>query len=279
MPNLKPEDVFFLKQLEAILIMLLKENHAYSFDELKKMMIAKARVESKSLSLSKQLEFIALINELLEAYHFASEKHKDQKRASGEPYIMHPLHVALSEIFQQEHYGKKYSESPIIAALLHDTVEDTDTQYSDITNQFGKRMEGLVENLTKKPIWDKWKKDNLLSNEERAALQFQSANRDNASLEIKFQDRLHNLETLRHMEPKSRFDKILETITSGLIEHAEDQKMYMFLIQLYICIKMYMTNEAITQFSKDVSYASEKRTWAIEKIRKILHDHREEIVK
>ena len=80
---------------------------------------------------------------ILRAYNYALKKHGDQKRKSGEPYIIHPTNVAytIAEI--------GLDEKTISAALLHDVVEDTDATYSDIVNEFGKEIADMVDGVTK----------------------------------------------------------------------------------------------------------------------------------
>ena len=77
------------------------------------------------------------------AYRYAEEKHKKQLRKSGEPYIIHPLHVAyiVAEL--------GLDTQTICAALLHDVVEDTDTKYEDIEKEFNSEIAEIVEGVTK----------------------------------------------------------------------------------------------------------------------------------
>ena len=80
---------------------------------------------------------------LIKAFEFAKEAHKEQKRESGAPYIIHPIEVA---ILVSEY---KLDVNSVIAALLHDTVEDTNTTIDDIKNNFGQEIAYLVDGLTK----------------------------------------------------------------------------------------------------------------------------------
>ena len=77
------------------------------------------------------------------AYNYAVQKHGDQKRKSGEPYIIHPTNVAytIAEL--------GLDEQTICAALLHDVVEDTDATYDDIKNEFGPEVAEMVDGVTK----------------------------------------------------------------------------------------------------------------------------------
>ena len=80
---------------------------------------------------------------IMKAYQFALEKHGDQKRKSGEPYIIHPVQVAytLAEL--------GLDDSTICAALLHDVVEDTSATYQDLVTGFGQEIASMVDGVTK----------------------------------------------------------------------------------------------------------------------------------
>lgn len=125
---------------------------------------------------------------LARAYVLASKVHHDQKRESGEPYFYHPTSVAqiLTEY--------KMDADTIIAALLHDTVEDTPTAYEDIEMLFGKDIANLVEGVTK------LSKIQLVNEDAKQAQNFQelvlATSKDIRILMIKMADRLHNMRTL-----------------------------------------------------------------------------------
>ena len=80
---------------------------------------------------------------ILKAYHFSKDNHKNQKRLSGEDYIIHPLHVAniLSQI--------NLDDETICAALLHDVVEDTDITKDDVIREFGEEIANMVDRCYK----------------------------------------------------------------------------------------------------------------------------------
>lgn len=266
----KKYDLLFLKTLENALLSLKETYGSKNIDDLQKEILEKARHDAANLDLQKQVEFISLVKQVLDAYKFAAEKHANQTRESGEPYIMHPLYVALNEIYHQEHEKGAYNESPIIAALLHDTVEDTDTCFTDINKQFGDRMEHLVTNLTNKPEWEEWKEKGMLSPSEKSAMQFINASKDDASLAVKFGDRMHNLETIRYKEPKKQVQKILDTLRVGFVNHAEKTENFHFIIQLYIAIKRYLTDQNLEQYAEDPLEAKKVRDEALEEIKSIL---------
>ena len=130
------------------------------------------------------------------AFDFANEAHKNVRRRSGDPYIIHPIEVAkivVSDI------GLGYKS--IAAALLHDVVEDTDYTVDDIRKLFGDKIASLVDGLTKiKNVLD-----NEAENFKRILL---TLNDDVRVVLIKLADRLHNCRTIEFM-PEYKRDKIL----------------------------------------------------------------------
>ena len=133
------------------------------------------------------------ISLIKEAYEFAKEKHKDQKRESGEPYIIHPLNVALilSDI--------SVDYETYIAALLHDVLEDTDTSEEEIKERFGESVLFLVKGVTKlKHIKNVSSEEAKLENLRKMLLAMAS---DIRVVVIKLADRLHNMRTLGVFPP------------------------------------------------------------------------------
>ena len=139
-----------------------------------------------------------------EAYKFAKKAHSGQCRYSGEPYIMHP--VAVAKILFD--LGMDYES--LIAALLHDTVEDTETGLDKIGELFGKDVANLVDGVTKLG------KVPLETKEERQAenirKMFIAMSEDIRVVIIKLADRLHNMRTLEYMRDQKRRDKAQETL-------------------------------------------------------------------
>lgn len=122
------------------------------------------------------------------AYNFASEKHSGQVRQSGEPYFIHPLHVAhiIADL--------GLDIQSICAALLHDVVEDTDTTYEDIVSEFGETIAMLVDGVTKLgKIPTNSQEEQQIENLRK--MFFAMAN-DIRVIVIKLADRLHNVQTL-----------------------------------------------------------------------------------
>lgn len=139
------------------------------------------------------------------AFEFANEAHKGVRRRSGEPYILHPIAVAKIVV---NDIGLGYKS--IVAALLHDVVEDTHYTVEDIKNLFGEKVATLVDGLTKIKT--------VLDNEDKAEQKSMQAenfkrilltlNDDVRVVLIKLADRLHNCRTIEFM-PEHKRDKIL----------------------------------------------------------------------
>lgn len=138
------------------------------------------------------------------AYCFAAEKHSDQKRRSGELYINHPVEVAiiLAEL--------KMDCDVVCAALLHDTVEDTQTSLADVTDLFGATVAELVDGVTKLTNIE------VDSMDEKQALNlrkmFLAMSRDIRVVIVKLADRLHNMRTLAALCEDRRLFKARETM-------------------------------------------------------------------
>ena len=130
------------------------------------------------------------------AYVYAMKAHGQQKRASGDPYFSHPLEVAsiLTSL--------KLDDDTIATALLHDTIEDTQTTKDEIERLFGPNIASLVDGLTK------IEKLNLVSKKTQQAENFRklliAISSDVRVLLVKLADRLHNMRTLEHMRPEKR---------------------------------------------------------------------------
>ena len=138
------------------------------------------------------------------AYCFAAEKHSAQKRRSGEPYINHPVEVAiiLAEL--------KMDCDVICAALLHDTVEDTEVSLADVRGIFGDTVAELVDGVTKLTNIE------VDSMDEKQALNlrkmFLAMSRDIRVIIVKLADRLHNMRTLAALREDRRLFKARETM-------------------------------------------------------------------
>src|SRR6266704_2218473 len=143
-------------------------------------------------------------NLLNRAYVYATKAHGTQTRASGDPYFSHPLEVAaiLTDL--------KLDDATIVAALLHDTIEDTEATRAEIDHVFGHEIGALVEGLTK------LKRLELVSREAKQAENLRklllAIADDVRVLLIKLADRLHNMRTLEFVPPDARRRTAEETL-------------------------------------------------------------------
>lgn len=161
----------------------------------------KALVEQKSFNKEEALkEFMDYVHsylgddecdQIMKAFTLADKAHEGQFRASGEPYIMHPLAVAeILAHLQIDHIT-------LIAALLHDVVEDTEYTKEDIENLFGSEVAFLVDGVTKLNQFQyETKEDRQMENYRKMIL---AMAKDVRVVVIKLGDRLHNMRTLKHM--------------------------------------------------------------------------------
>src|SRR5271168_2612355 len=138
------------------------------------------------------------------AWAFCLQQHEGQKRASGEPYIIHPLEVGqvLAEL--------KMDSTAIAAGLLHDAVEDTDVTSAEIAKQFGDQVAHIVEGVTKlEKIKFANREDHQAENIRKMLLAMVT---DVRVVIIKLADRLHNMRTLEHLKPEKQQKIARETL-------------------------------------------------------------------
>ena len=145
----------------------------------------------KTVAVNRPLDDLEIINR---AYNYSLKHHTGQTRASGEPFLVHPLEVAqvLAEM--------KLDSSSIAAGLLHDAIEDTEATREDIKANFGEQVAHMVEGVTKID------KIEFASKEERQAENVRkmvlAMVDDIRVVLIKLADRLHNMRTLEHLPPE-----------------------------------------------------------------------------
>ena len=138
------------------------------------------------------------------AVEYAREKHKEQKRKDGSPYIIHPL--AVAEIVAE----MGLDMDAILGALLHDCIEDTDASFDEIVKLFGATTAELVEGVTKLT------RANFSSTEEaqmeNLRKMFMAMSKDIRVVLIKIADRLHNMRTMQYQTPEKQIKKCRETM-------------------------------------------------------------------
>ena len=139
------------------------------------------------------------------AYNFAKKSHGDQKRKSGEPYIIHPIHTAL--ILADLELDKE----SIMAGLLHDVMEDTKVTRERMISEFGEEVTDLVDGVTKLTKLD-YDADKVEKQAENLRKMFLAMAKDIRVILIKLADRLHNMRTLQYMTPEKQKEKSKETM-------------------------------------------------------------------
>ena len=139
------------------------------------------------------------------AYRVAAKAHGEQRRKSGEPYIIHPLCVAI--ILADLELDKE----TLMAGLLHDVVEDTALSHEDVAGMFGEEVANLVDGVSKLSNL-KYKVDKVELQAENLRKMFLAMARDIRVIVIKLADRLHNMRTLQYMRPEKQRDIARETM-------------------------------------------------------------------
>ncbi|NCE63645.1 bifunctional (p)ppGpp synthetase/guanosine-3',5'-bis(diphosphate) 3'-pyrophosphohydrolase [Pseudoflavonifractor sp. 524-17] len=141
---------------------------------------------------------------LYEAFSYADNAHSTQKRKDGSPYITHPL--AVAEIAAD----LELDTDSIMAALLHDTVEDTSATYDDVAKLFGKSVADLVDGVTKLTQVKYISKEEEQMENLRKMLMAMA--KDIRVILIKICDRVHNMRTMQYQSPRKQREKALETM-------------------------------------------------------------------
>lgn len=144
------------------------------------------------------------VEQIDKAFKIADRAHEGQLRCSGQPYVIHPILVA--KIVAELGMDKE----SVIAALLHDVVEDTDLTLEDVTEKFGKSVASLVDGVTKLGKVPLSTREEVQAENVRKMLLAMSE--DIRVIIIKLADRLHNMRTLEFMPPQKQRDKALETL-------------------------------------------------------------------
>ena len=137
---------------------------------------------------------------LTKAYNFACDAHKNQKRVSGDPFVIHPVAVAniLTEL--------RLDSATIITGLLHDTIEDTKATYESVLKEFGKEVADLVDGVTKISALEEKALENSRAENFRKLIL--ATSKDIRVLLVKLADRLHNMRTLKAFNSEEKKKRI-----------------------------------------------------------------------
>ena len=192
------------------------------------------------------------------AYEIADKAHKDQKRKSGEPYIIHPLCVAkiLADL--------ELDKESIVAGILHDVVEDTVLTDAELRSMFGDEVANLVDGVTKLTQLS-WDKDKIELQAENLRKMFLAMAKDIRVILIKLADRLHNMRTLQFMKPEKQKEKARETmdIYSPLAQRLGISKIKVELDDLSL---KYLEPDVYYDLLEKLSFRKEQRQNFIEDI-------------
>jgi guanosine-3',5'-bis(diphosphate) 3'-pyrophosphohydrolase len=197
------------------------------------------------------------------AYKFGAHAHRNQVRKSGEPYITHPLTVAniLTTL--------KIDMASIIAAILHDTVEDTEVTLEDIEREFGPAVKELVDGLTK------ISKIKFRSSQERLAENFRkmvlAMSHDLRVILIKLADRLHNMRTLDTL-PLVKRQRIAEETLEIYAPLANRLGLYGFKSELEDLCMRQLKNDLYKDLARKVAAKRAQREAYIDEVRNIVYD-------
>ncbi len=193
------------------------------------------------------------------AYMVAEKSHEGQKRMSGEPYIIHPLNVAiiLAEL--------ELDMETIMAGLLHDVVEDTDITLEDVRKEFGDDVALLVDGVTKLKQLTYKTTDKQEIQAENYRKMFLAMAKDIRVIMIKLADRLHNMRTLNYKEGHKQKEKARETldIYAPIAERLGISKVKVELDDL--CLK-YLEPEVYYELSQQIHIKLEEREKYIDAI-------------
>ena len=198
------------------------------------------------------------------AYDLAFNAHQNQKRKSGEPYIIHPLCVSI--ILAQLELDKE----TIIAGLLHDVIEDTEISREEVIAMFGEEVALLVEGVTKLTQLN-YEHDKIEIQAENLRKMFLAMAKDIRVILIKLADRLHNMRTMQYQTPEKQIEKSRETmeIYSPIAQRLGISKIKVELDDLslkYLQPEVYRDLERQLKLSKEARESFVKDT--VEEVRK-----------
>ncbi len=201
------------------------------------------------------------LEQLQRAYVFTAKVHKDQKRHSGEPYLIHPLEVAGILV------DMRMDPVTIVAGLLHDTVEDTLATLDEIKRLFGEEVAFLVEGLTKIA------KVEFTSARERQAENFRkmlvAMSKDIRILLIKLVDRLHNMRTIRFLE-EDKARRVAQETLDIYVPLAHRLGVYWMKRELEECAFRTLHAEVAAELERLVAGGKRERELYVEEVKQIL---------
>lgn len=202
------------------------------------------------------------------AYKLSYEAHKEQKRKSGEPYIIHPICVAIILA------SLELDKETIAAGLLHDVIEDTVYTYDELSKMFGKDVAELVDGVTKLTQIS-WTKDKLEMQAENLRKMFLAMAKDIRVILIKLADRLHNMRTLQYMKPEKQKEKARETmeIYAPIAQRLGISKVKVELDDLSL---KYLEPEVYNELARKIELKKEEREAFVASIMKEVGEHIEE---
>ena len=204
------------------------------------------------------------------AYNFAVKAHKDQKRASGDPYSVHPIAVAniLTEL--------KLDSATIATGLLHDTIEDTYATYETIKNEFGEEVADLVEGVTKISVFENTAASNSKAENFRKLIL--ATSKDIRVLLVKIADRLHNMRTIDAITKEEKRKRIAQETMEIYAPLADRMGMHRIRDELEDLSFKILNNEARTLIKNKLDEIKEDKkdtfeTLSIE-LTELLNDHK-----
>lgn len=220
----------------------------------------------KILSVDYTEEDMAMVTK---AYELAKEAHKEQFRKSGEPYLIHPVCVAI--ILAQINMDKE----SIVGGLLHDVVEDTKYTVEDITEMFSVEIAVLVDGVTKLTQLN-YSADKLDVQAENLRKMFLAMAKDIRVIIIKLSDRLHNMRTLQFMKPEKQKEKARETmdIYAPLADRLGISKVKVELDDLSL---QYLEPEAYQEINEKFSHLRVRKETFVKDIMEVVRTHLDEV--
>ena len=189
---------------------------------------------------------------LSKAYDFALKVHHDQKRHSGDPYVIHPLAVAsiLAEL--------KLDSATIATGLLHDTIEDTHATYDTIKNEFGQEVADLVDGVTKISVFENQARENSKAENFRKLIL--ATSKDIRVLLVKLADRLHNMRTINAIDNIKKKERIAKETMEIYAPLADRMGMNRIRDELEDLSFLILNNEARELIKKRLDEIKEDKT-------------------